>query len=137
MKRLRLTGVLRVVLGLVFTIFGPNHYLQFIHDPPRANAADSFLCALTASRYVFEVVVAVEIVSGVLLLTGVCVPFALVMLAPIIVNIFFFHMLLDPGQLPIAAALVVIEILLAWQYRTAFAPLFQRQMPSDKERLPA
>jgi hypothetical protein len=52
------------------------------------------------------------------------VPFALVILAPVIVNILCFHIFLSPDLLPLAIVVTAIELFLAWYYRAAFAPLF-------------
>jgi len=114
----------RWILGLTFIFAAPNHYLQVVQDPPMPPAAVTFHHALTASGYVFQAVVAAEFAGGVLLVLGASVPFALILLAPIITNIFCFHLFLAPGGLPVAAVLVIAELTLAWQYRNSFRPLF-------------
>jgi uncharacterized membrane protein YphA (DoxX/SURF4 family) len=76
-----------------------------------------------------------EVVSGVLLLIGVFVPFALVLLAPVLVNIFFFHIFLNPMGLAIAIFACVLELIIALQYRRAFAPLFVSAYNYDAEAL--
>ncbi len=57
---------------------------------------------------------------------GVAVPFALVILAPVIVNIVAFHIFLSPVPMQLAIAFIVtaFELFLAWYYRANFAPLF-------------
>jgi uncharacterized membrane protein YphA (DoxX/SURF4 family) len=120
----RSTTILRWLLGIVFVFAAPNHYLQVVKDPPMPDAAVEFHHALTATGYVFQLVVVAEFAAGLLLLMGRAVPFALVLLTPIIVNIFAFHLFLAPGGLPIAAVLAFLEGILAWQYRAAFADLF-------------
>jgi len=56
-------------------------------------------------------------------------PFALVILAPIIVNIVAFHIYLSPDLLPVALLVAALELFLAWYYRAAFAPLFKPPPP--------
>ena len=116
--------ILRSLLGLTFLVFGLNKFLHFIPNPPEPPAAMEFFVALFKTGYFLPLLASFEVISGVLLLTGMMVPFALVVLAPIIVNIFFFHLFLAPGGLPIVAVLVVLEVVLAWMHRDAFAPLF-------------
>ncbi|MBV8137492.1 MAG: DoxX family membrane protein [Deltaproteobacteria bacterium] len=116
--------LLRWLFGLTFIFAAPNHYLQVIQDPPMPPAAAMFHHALTASGYIFQLVVAAEFAGGVLLITGAWMPFALILLAPVIANIFCFHLFLAPGGLPVAAILVIAELILAWQYRNSFRPLF-------------
>jgi hypothetical protein len=52
------------------------------------------------------------------------VPLALVVIAPVIVNIFAFHAVLAPSGIAIAAVIVALEVTLAWLYRDAYRPLF-------------
>jgi hypothetical protein len=66
-----------------------------------------------------------------LLLAGAFVPFALTLLAPIVVNIVAFHLFLAPGNWPVVAVVLGAEIYLAWVNRAAFAPLFARRRASS------
>ena len=116
--------ILRSLLGLIFLIFGLNKFLHFIPNPPEPPAAMDFFSALFKSGYFFPLLASTEVISGALLLSGMMVPFALALIAPVIVNIFMFHLFLAPGGLPIAVVLVALEIILAWMHRDAFAPLF-------------
>jgi hypothetical protein len=59
------------------------------------------------------------VTAGVLLLANRCVPLALTLLAPIIVNISAFHIFLRPSPIRVGF-LLVTEIYLAWSYRDAF-----------------
>jgi len=59
-----------------------------------------------------------------LLLAGIYVPLALIILSPIVVNIFLFHIFLDPNGLPIAIVLVLFMIFLGYTYREYFKSLF-------------
>jgi putative oxidoreductase len=42
----------------------------------------------------------------------------------VVVNIFFFHLFLAPEGLPLAIAIVALELFLTFQYRTAFEGVF-------------
>ncbi len=109
----------RILFGLIFFVFGLNGFLQFMPMPPHPEAADAFLGALAATGYMFPLIKGTEVVAGLLLLGGRFVPLALVLLAPIIVNIAFFHTMLAPNPVMVVA-LLAIEIYLAWVYRDAF-----------------
>jgi hypothetical protein len=121
----------RIVLGLIFTVFGLNGFLGFIPQPPAPAAAGAFAGALAASGYIFPVLKGIEIVAGVLLLARVAVPFALTVLAPIVLNIVLYHLFLAPGGLAIAIVVLTTELYLAWTYRTSFAPLFAKTKPRE------
>ncbi len=117
--------VARVLLGLVFFVFGLNGFFHFIPQPPPPPAAGAFAGALFATGYFFPLLKTVETLSGVLLLAGRFVPLALTALAPIVVNIFFFHAFLHPGGLLVATVVLVLEVFLAWSYRSSFGPLLK------------
>lgn len=92
----KITLVTRTLLGLIFFVFGLNGFLNFIPMPPHPEAANNFLGALAASGYFFPVLKGTEVITGALLLTGFFAPLALVILAPIVLQIFLFHFFLTP-----------------------------------------
>lgn len=120
------TGV-RITVGLLFAASGVMGLLQASPAPPLPEAASRLMGALAATGYFFPLLKATELAGGALLVLGLAVPFALVLLAPVVVNIAAFHLFLAPGGLPVAAFLVAAELGLAWAHREAFAPLFRRQ----------
>ena len=115
--------VARVLLGLVFFVFGLNGFLHFIAQPPHEGAAATFLGGLGASGYFFPLLKGTETLAGAALLAKRFVPLALVVLAPIVVNIFAFHAFLDHSGFGMAVVLVALEIGLAYAHRKAFAPI--------------
>jgi putative oxidoreductase len=115
--------VARILLGLMFTVFGLNFFWHFLPMPPLQGPSGAFAGAMFATGYIFHLLKVLEVLSGLALLAGFCVPLALTVLAPIIVNILFFHAFLAPSGLPIPLVLLVLELFLAWAYRDAFAPM--------------
>lgn len=120
MSRL-LPAIARSLLGLLFLVFGLNGFLHFMPTPPVPARAGEFLGALAASGYMFPLIKGTEVVGGALLLSGRLVPLALVLLAPVIVNIVAFHLALAPGGYGMLAFIVGLEVYLAWAYRDSFA----------------
>jgi uncharacterized membrane protein YphA (DoxX/SURF4 family) len=118
--------VARILLGLIFFVFGLNGFLHFMPNPPPTPAAGAFFGALIATGYMFSLVFLPQVLGGALLLLNIAVPFALVILAPVIVNIILFHIYLSPVPMQLAIAFIVaaFELFLAWYYRANFAPLF-------------
>jgi putative oxidoreductase len=115
--------VARYLLGLMFTVFGLNGFLQFIHQPPPANPlALQFLGAVSASHFA-AFFFAVQLVGGLLLLSGFFVPLALTMLAAELYNILAFHITLAPGAAPALLA-CVLWVLVFLQYRESFNGIF-------------
>jgi putative oxidoreductase len=108
--------IVRVLLGLVFAVFGSNAFLHFIPMPPMQGLPGQFMGALFTSGYIYAIA-GVQVVGGLLLLIGRFVP-----LGPVIVNIILYHIFLDPSGLGMAC---VISVLVLWVYRDHFAPLLR------------
>jgi uncharacterized membrane protein YphA (DoxX/SURF4 family) len=124
----RIPTILRILLGLGFTVFGLNYFLGFMppQDPPPAEAG-AFLGALVSSK-LMTLVKLIEIGGGLLLLSNRFVPLALALLAPIIVGMVFFHAMLAPAGIVPSLVFAAIEIALAWFYREAFAPMLRARV---------
>ena len=113
--------IIRVVLGLIFVTFGLNMFLNFIHmPPPPEGPAREFMTALFMSHYVY-VVGALQVVGGLILLSGRWIPLGLTLLGPVIVNILCFHLLMAPAGLPMAIVVSLLALFLLWRYREHFA----------------
>ena len=111
--------VARYLLGLMFTVFGLNGFFHFIHQPPPVNPlAIQFLTAISASHFA-AFFYAVQVIAGLLLLSGFFVPLALVLLAAELYNILAFHLTIEPGIAPGLVA-CLLWILVFLQYRDSF-----------------
>jgi hypothetical protein len=119
-----MSTVARYLLGLAFVVFSLNYFVPFLPQPsePPPPEAMTFIGAFASSHFL-TLVKAIELACGLLLLANRFVPLALALLAPILVGITAFHALLEPSGLPIPAVLVALELVLAWAYRDAFAPM--------------
>jgi hypothetical protein len=84
----------------------------------------AFGMALFKSGYMFPLIKGTEVAAGALLLSRRLVPLALIVIAPVIVNIFAFHAFLAPDGVALAAVIVALELHLAWVHRAAYRPLF-------------
>jgi len=115
--------IVRTLMGLLFVFGSVVYFFNLFTPPPMEGAIKSFNEGLVASGYFFTLLKATELVCGILLLTGRFVPLALVIIAPVIINIFMVHLFLDRSGLPVAIFLVAAEIFLAYFYRDAFTPL--------------
>jgi putative oxidoreductase len=119
------TIIARVLLGLIFVVFGLNIFLHFIPTPPPPpSLVGDFSKALLLSHYL-HVVGALQVIGGALLLIGRFVPLGLLLLGPVIVNIDLVHILMDPSGLPMAAFVSILAIFLLWRHRDAFAGLLR------------
>ena len=86
----------RITLGLIFFVFGLNGILNFLKGPLPQGDAGTFLTIMMEHGY-SDVVAVLQLIAGLLLLVGRYVPLALAILAPILVNILLFHLLIMHG----------------------------------------
>lgn len=121
--------VSRLLLGLMFAVFGLNGFLLFMPPPPHIPGnAGAFSAAMMSSHYVY-LTSGVQFLSGVLLLINQYVPLALVMLGAVIVNILTFHITMWPQSLvPFPILVTVLWFIVAWPLRAHFALLFARKV---------
>jgi putative oxidoreductase len=119
------TTIVRVLLGLMFVVFGSNIFFHFIPMPAqKPSLATDFSNALMKSNYMY-VVGLLQVAGGLLILIGRYVPLGLLLLGPVIVNILLFHIFLDPSGLPMAIVVSVFALFLLWRYRANFAGVLQ------------
>ena len=116
--------IARYLAGVIFLVMGLNGFLNFIHFPPPAGIAGQFMGALYVSHYLW-VIFAFQVIAGALLLVNRFVPLAVAILAPVLVNILTFHVLLAPSGLPMAFVVAVLWVLIFIEVRPAFSGLFQ------------
>jgi putative oxidoreductase len=115
--------IVRTLMGLLFLFGAVAYFFNLVTPPPMEGSIKSFNEGLAASGYFFTLLKVTELVCAIMLLVGRFVPLALVILAPIVVNIFMVHLLLDRSGLPVAIFVVLAELFLAYWYRDAFKPL--------------
>ena len=115
-----LNRITAALLGLVFVVFGTNFFLKFlpVPKPPEGSPAAMFMGGMFVSGMLVFVKI-LEILGGVLVAIPATRNLGLLVLGPIIVNIFAFHFfffgpasLLDPMMIGIA-------VLTAWQVLAA------------------
>ena len=120
----------RLVLGGIFLLFGAEYLLHFMPALPFTEEGGRYLEALIATGYMFPLIKSVEVIGAILILSGRFVPLGLLLVAPIILNIALYHLVLDPNGGSIAAALAASATVLAWAHRAAFRPLFLPSRPT-------
>jgi putative oxidoreductase len=124
----------RIVLGLIYFVFGGmglGMALGLLHMPfpPLPEAAEGFMKGIMGSGYFFPMLKLTETSCGFLLLTGIAPPLALVIIAPVTLNIFMFNAFLTPGlsNLPLPLVMVAAQILAMSGYWKLYQPLFGKK----------
>jgi putative oxidoreductase len=118
------TKIIRIVLGLALLVFGANKLFHFIPMEAPTGAAGEFMNSLGKTGYLFPIVGVLEMIIGILLLLKKWVAFALVLLAPISINILLFHLFLDIPGLSFALVVVVFNSVLIFKHWQQYKPLF-------------
>jgi uncharacterized membrane protein YphA (DoxX/SURF4 family) len=121
----------RLLIGLVFFMFGIDGFFHFTPFPPMSGPPADFAAAMIAAGYLFPFVHGTEVVAGALLLSGRFVPLALTVMAPVVLNILAFHAFLAPSGLPFPLIIAALGVFLAWSYRSAFRPLLRASASPD------
>jgi hypothetical protein len=129
-----LATIARLILGLIFFVFGLNGFFHFIPQPKMPEGLAAFFGALLNTHYMLPLLFGTQTLVGALLLVNRFVPLALTLIAPVIVNIVAFHLFLAPSGLALAIVVLVLELFLAWSYRGVYLPMLA---PRAKPGAPA
>jgi len=125
--------ILRVGLGLMLLLFGLNKFFWFLQDfdftgyPEAQYLFDSLRfsgATDTGKGYIMFLVGLTEAVAGLLLIVKKWVPFALVMLVPISINIVFFHAFLNLPNIGPAIVVALINGYLIYKNWDAYRGMF-------------
>lgn len=125
----------RFTLGAIFFVFGLNGFIGFLPAPPLEGPAATFIGGLAASGYMFPWIKGTEVLVGLSLLTNRFVPLALVILAPISLNILLFHAILAPS-LGLPLLILAAQLLLAWVHRDAYREVLRARSNLPHETAP-
>jgi len=120
----KLVLILRILLGAMLVLFGINKFIGFLPEFEFANPEAGVFFGALASSYVLKTVGLIEVIVGFLLLINKAVPFALVLLAPISVNIILFHLTLDPANIGPAIFVFLVNTFLISKFWGKYKPLF-------------
>jgi uncharacterized membrane protein YphA (DoxX/SURF4 family) len=112
------------LLGLILIVFGANKIYSFIPLPQPPEAAADFLASLADTGYILTLVAIFEIIIGLLLICRLWVPFVLLLLVPLSVNVLLFHLFLDIPAIGTAILVVVLNGILLYKHRQKYKPLF-------------
>jgi putative oxidoreductase len=117
MKNLDL--VVRVLLGLVFILFGFSKFYAFMPTPPMTPSAANFIAAIITTGYMWNLIGILEIIGGFLVLFHRSSVIGLMILSPIIINIIAYLIFLQHsiGAPPILMVLFLLTSSLFLAYR--------------------
>ncbi|MGA1981974.1 MAG: DoxX family protein [Acidobacteriaceae bacterium] len=115
--------VARILMGLVFVVFGFAKLVPFIPAKLPPGDAGAIAGLMMAHKWMAFYGV-IETGSGLLLFSGRFVPLALTLLAGMITNIVLFGITVAPAGLAPGLVMGVLELFLVYAYRASFAGIF-------------
>lgn len=120
------TKIVRLILGLGLLFFGFSKLFHFNFMPVHIYTGDAalFIDSLNNSGYILKFIGIFEIAIGLMLLMGKWMPFALLLLAPISLNILMFHLFLDTPGLSLALLVIFLNVILIYKHWKVYRPLF-------------
>jgi uncharacterized membrane protein YphA (DoxX/SURF4 family) len=118
------TTITRILLGLILVAFGINKLYEFIPLPEPPRVASELMASMANTGYVLNLVAIFEIIIGLMLIFRLWVPFVLLILAPLSLNILLFHLFLHVPYIGTAILVVTLNTILIYKYRHKYKPLF-------------
>ena len=116
--------IVRILLALILLTFGLNKVLNFMPFPPMPDEARMFMDALVESGYIMYVVAIIEIVAGVFLFINKHSSFWIIVVFPILLNAFLFHLFLDIAGIPVALFAISLNVYLMIEHFNDYKGLF-------------
>lgn len=129
-----LLPVLRIGLGVMLLVFGVNKFFWFLTDfdfslyPEAEHLFNSFRYSShtpTGKGYVMHMVGIAETLIGLLLILKKWVPFALVALVPISINLVAFHVFVNLPNIVPALLVAFVNAYLIYSYWPSYRPMFR------------
>jgi len=106
-------------------VFGLNTFLQFMPMPAMAEPAQQFMGALVQTGYLMVIVAIIEIFAGILILINRSSAVALVVLLPVLINAFLFHLFLDIPGIGASVLALLLTVYLIYVEKDKFIPLLK------------
>lgn len=114
--------VLRIVFGLFLITFGLNKFLQFMPMGEMGEAAGNYFGALMSTKTLMLVAI-VEIAAGLSLLLNKYAALMMLILMSVSINAVLFHATLEPGSIPGALVLLVLNVVMLYAYKEKYKDL--------------
>lgn len=119
----------RLVLGIIFLVSGFNNFFHLMPATFMPTDAMNYLGGFDQSPFLTFLKVT-EIAVGVLFVSNLFVPLALIILAPIVINIMVYSVWLNPANIAILFLILAPMVTLFYFYRKVFYVFLKPQLYS-------
>lgn len=119
--------IFRVLLGLIYLVFGMDYFLHFIpYQPMHTGNAAALKKGLMGTGYIYPMMKSIQIIGGISLLVNRYAPFFAVVLFPISLNVLLFHTILVPSSWLMGVFLMGPNLFLGYAYRQYYKGMFTK-----------
>ena len=114
------TIIVRVLLGAMMLFASISYFFNLGEQPAPTGDMATLMGGLMASKYMFPLVKSIELIAGLMLVSGKFVKLGTVLLMPISVNIFLIHLIVSKSDVPMSAAILAANVFLIYAYWNDF-----------------
>ena len=116
--------IFRVLLGLLFLFASISYFFNLIPEPIQTGNIKLFSDGMKASGYLMPLVKSIELIVGLVYLSGKFMKIANLMLLPISINILLINLFMMPEGTPIALLLFLGNVLFIYKNWESYKDLF-------------
>jgi uncharacterized membrane protein YphA (DoxX/SURF4 family) len=114
------TIIVRVLLGAMMLFASISFFFNLGEQPVPTGDMATLMGGLMASKYMFPLVKSIELIAGLMLVSGKFVKLGTVLLMPISVNIFLIHTVTQVSDLPVSIFVLAANVFLIYAYWNDF-----------------
>ena len=116
--------VIRIIFALALLFFGANKLFHFMDPPPPPEEAMGYWTALTVTK-TMTLVAIVEIIAGLSLILNKYAALMMIILMSVSVNAILYHLALDSASIGMAVGLLLLNILMLYNYKDSYKELLK------------
>lgn len=117
--------IIRFLLGFMFLFASVVVLFKLMPQPEPTGQVKVFMDGISATGYLMTLIKVTELICAIAFISGFFVPLAAVVIFPVIVNIFMFHLCMVPSGLPLAILLLIGDLFLAYYYRERYQSMLK------------
>lgn len=114
------TIIVSVLLGAMMLFASISYFFNLGEQPVPTGDMATLMGGLMASKYMFPLVKSIELIAGLMLVSGKFAKLGTLLLLPISVNIFLIHTVTQVSDLPVAIFVLVANVFLIYAYWNDF-----------------
>lgn len=111
----------QILVGILLLIFGLNKFLHFMANPPVSEEMGMFMMALAKTGYIFPIVGAIQVLSGLSFILNKFTALMAVVIVPVMLNAVLAHAFLDPSGIAGSLVILILVIVVMFKNKEAYS----------------